>query len=230
MEKCFASCLGDCAKGISREHYISRSLLKLVTDENGKVDLGGPLDRGKPLPPQNLAVAKILCGKHNSDLSDYDSEVNNLVRNILTFNQNDYDQTLEVDSQKVTLWMIKLIVGYYAATKKLEYIGDQNSLDYLVRLLFKKVALPSEFGINIYVGETNAGFPSNKIRDGGYPPWMFEMSEAENRVGGVTLWCYPLRISFFLARHSLLDDEVFNISKYELSVPEKSKSLTINFT
>lgn len=230
MEKCFANCLGDCAKGISREHYISRSLLELVTDENGKVDLGGPLDRGKPLPPQNLAVAKILCGKHNSDLSDYDSEVNNLVRDILSFNQSDHDQTLEVNSQKVTLWMIKLILGYHAANKKLEYIGDQNSVDYLVRLLFKEIALPSEFGFNVYGGETNAGFPADKIRDGGYPPWMFEILGAENRVGGVRLWCYPLRLSFFLAGPSLLDDEVFNVSKHVLTVPEQRRSLTINFT
>jgi hypothetical protein len=67
---CWAKCLGDCSEKISREHVISRALF---LDHEVTVH-GFPWCKTTPkkigLP--NL-TAKILCRKHNSDLSDLDT-------------------------------------------------------------------------------------------------------------------------------------------------------------
>src|SRR3954469_10804919 len=75
--ECWASCLGDCGEGASREHYISEGVFdgELITafglpwcsDHPATIGLGS-------------AVAKILCRKHNSALSDFDGEAAKLSR------------------------------------------------------------------------------------------------------------------------------------------------------
>jgi hypothetical protein len=66
---CWAACLGDCSEKMSREHPISRSMF-----EGDEI-----LVQGYPWcreTPQKTSVAnltrKVLCRKHNSDLSDID--------------------------------------------------------------------------------------------------------------------------------------------------------------
>jgi hypothetical protein len=74
--KCYAQLLHDCsAKAkISREHYVSKSLLK-VLDDNGGLHVSGfrwqPDDNKKPISPKALA-SRMLCERHNSSLSRVD--------------------------------------------------------------------------------------------------------------------------------------------------------------
>ncbi|HWG18978.1 MAG TPA: hypothetical protein VG225_00525 [Terracidiphilus sp.] len=69
-KKCWAASLGDCSGGISREHLVSQSLFP-----TGSVVVQGLhwcKDEPKPVGIESL-TSKILCRKHNSDLSDVDS-------------------------------------------------------------------------------------------------------------------------------------------------------------
>jgi hypothetical protein len=98
-KRCYAHTLGDCEGTLSREHLFSSSTL----EETVKI-LGS-----KKLPPREIsrdsAVAKILCQKHNSMLSPYDSEAKRFIE-ALSFNfKSSVPQTLnewvkrsEVDS------------------------------------------------------------------------------------------------------------------------------------
>ncbi len=70
-EGCWAAPLGDCADGISREHYISESLFK-GDDQIVVQGFKWCLDEPKTIGLPNL-VAKILCRRHNSSLSDLDT-------------------------------------------------------------------------------------------------------------------------------------------------------------
>lgn len=67
---CWASCLGDCAEGMSDEHLVSKCLFP---DPNINVK-GFPWcqDEPKPLRVERL-VKKILCRKHNRELSRMES-------------------------------------------------------------------------------------------------------------------------------------------------------------
>jgi len=65
---CYAAALADCSPDISREHFVSHGLLKLLSIE-GKITIDGfPWqDAGavSRVPPATLN-GKILCSRHNS--------------------------------------------------------------------------------------------------------------------------------------------------------------------
>lgn len=68
MRKCYAHTIGNCSGKLSREHLISRSILdEIVT-----------LEGSKDIPSMSLnrdsITAKILCQKHNAELSPFDAE------------------------------------------------------------------------------------------------------------------------------------------------------------
>jgi hypothetical protein len=69
MDSCWASCLGNCSDKLSREHLISEGLFleDLMTVEGFSWCAGKPVQVGLA----NL-TAKILCVRHNNDLSDVD--------------------------------------------------------------------------------------------------------------------------------------------------------------
>jgi len=68
--KCWAASLGDCDEKISREHIVSQALFT----EDAVTVQGFPwcLDQPKTIGLANL-VTKILCKKHNSELSEVDA-------------------------------------------------------------------------------------------------------------------------------------------------------------
>lgn len=75
MSSCWAETLRDCNGGISREHVVSKSLFKSSTVS---VD-GFPWCKGhtRTVGIESL-TAKILCQKHNNDLSPLDKEASAL--------------------------------------------------------------------------------------------------------------------------------------------------------
>ena len=70
MKDCWASSLGDCGGGISREHLVSESIFP-----NQSIYVQGMdwcLDAPKLVRIESL-TAKILCRDHNSRLSELDA-------------------------------------------------------------------------------------------------------------------------------------------------------------
>ena len=67
---CWAASLGDCDDKITREHVISQCLFK--GDEITVQGFPWCLNEPKTIGLSNL-VAKILCRKHNNNLSDLDA-------------------------------------------------------------------------------------------------------------------------------------------------------------
>lgn len=74
IRRCYASRLADCSSTLSREHYISASLLHYLDQFKNLTVSGLPWLNGqeKVLPPDALA-SKILCERHNSALSPLDA-------------------------------------------------------------------------------------------------------------------------------------------------------------
>lgn len=69
MKTCWAASLGNCKGKISREHPVSRSVFE--GDEVFVQGFPWCSDRPKKVSVANL-TRKVLCQKHNSDLSDID--------------------------------------------------------------------------------------------------------------------------------------------------------------
>lgn len=74
LDRCYASILNDCSNSISREHFISKSLLSHLNMNNSLEVEGFPWQKsGKTTLPPNALAARILCQRHNSALSNLDS-------------------------------------------------------------------------------------------------------------------------------------------------------------
>ena len=117
---CYLRTSQDCSEQISREHYVSRSVLKKlgqIVKISGVHWLGG----GKSLETSigNL-TAKILCKRHNEALSPLDHEAGiffEVVANVLldlhrkTLSRKPIFHLVSGDS--LELWMLKIACGHY---------------------------------------------------------------------------------------------------------------------
>ncbi len=118
IEGCYAACLGDCGSMLSREHYISESLLRHL-NRNKDLTIGGLSWMGgetKVLPPDALA-SKMLCDRHNSALASLDDIAVHLFRAF------DEEGAIGSSEQRLYLfsghdlerWLLKVLCGMASA-------------------------------------------------------------------------------------------------------------------
>jgi len=120
-ERCYASCLYDCGRTISGEHYLSRSILRIVKRTRGALYVGGgaspSLFTDRPTSP-NKAGANVLCSRHNSALGPLDELAGRL---FLAFTALDsVDKLTEsrvalFNGHDIERWLIKALCGFLAS-------------------------------------------------------------------------------------------------------------------
>ena len=120
MEDCWASSLGDCGGGISREHLVSECLFK---DQSIFVQgLDWCIDAPKQLRIESL-TEKILCKDHNSRLSSLDAAACRAFEIIPQFadvtterNKLPYlpwaPKHFTIDSSKLERWCLKTLLNF----------------------------------------------------------------------------------------------------------------------
>lgn len=118
--RCYLRDTNDCSSKISREHYISDSLL---------TQLGNPV-RVSGMPWQSAGqrsdvgvgslTAKILCDRHNSALSPLDTEAALFLAHVRTAFADLSRRSLSrkpkyylVSGEAIELWMLKVATGIY---------------------------------------------------------------------------------------------------------------------
>jgi hypothetical protein len=117
---CWAASLADCDQKITREHVVSQCLFE--SDEITVQGFHWCLKEPKIIGLSNL-VAKILCKKHNSDLSEVDSaalNAFNVFRQAIHLNdvRAKIERTsiwnikrFEIDGPRLELWFLKTLVN-----------------------------------------------------------------------------------------------------------------------
>jgi hypothetical protein len=184
---CWAASLGDCAGGTSGEHYVSDGVL----DSESVTAIGLPWCRDEPKTiGLKSAVAHILCSKHNSDLSPFDSEASKLSKFLVkSFRDPHQDHTITLNGYLFEKWVLKtfLNLGYLRALHR----EQSNSLvppESLVRYIYKGEGISD--GIGLYhvsgtIGPENlqAGVFWNSIRTAQRP----------NVAVGLTMRFYGIR-------------------------------------
>jgi hypothetical protein len=124
--KCYAGFFQDCSKQISGEHYVSRSILEEIQNENGKGVLTSGMRWMEPNSVQQYSVsnlrAKVLCERHNSVLSGLDMVGLIFFRQLRdfqhTFNNVNRDKSREFclfNGHDIERWMLKLLCGVIAS-------------------------------------------------------------------------------------------------------------------
>lgn len=186
--QCWASCLSNCGEGISREHYISDGIFDGVT----VTTYGLPWFRQETVTiGLKTAVAKILCGRHNNALSDFDGEAAKLSKFLPNVLARDFDAQghLLLRGTYLEKWALKtfLNLGYLGALDR-EQPNPLQPPESLVRYVYLNT--PIAEGIGLY-------FVSSEINDRNYEAgvsWCSVRSRANpNQVCGMTLKFYGLR-------------------------------------
>jgi hypothetical protein len=153
IESCYAKCLADCDKKRSREHFVSRSLLNYLSQNNGLRVGGFRWIKGEDqvLSPNALA-SKMLCKRHNSALSQLDAIA------IRLFKAFDEDGVSGSGQQLIHLfsghdierWLLKILCGL-AFSKNIQLEGDVDPSipDFWLRVLFGEAAFPDGQGLYV---------------------------------------------------------------------------------
>lgn len=130
MRECFLKGHGDCKGALTGEHFISKSLLRLLT-KNNTVQIGG-----LPWQPKNklqifginAVVANILCEGHNSKLSKLDDEGVKLFKAIYAADKKPHSTPAHIllDGLEVERWFLKIICGAIAGVEWGNHTIDES--------------------------------------------------------------------------------------------------------
>lgn len=164
--RCYANVDGGCSTKISGEHYLSHSLIRLYTWDDPSVTIRHDHGFGVPHPvrPRDF-VAKVLCTRHNTDLSAADDaalEFATFLRQIaLTYLNGSgewgEDSVVQISGDDLQRWVLKLLATHTAANA-LSDNGERITRripDDAVHLLLDQAQWPESWGLCV------AGSPMN---------------------------------------------------------------------
>ena len=107
-DKCWARHLGNC-DGISREHVVSSAVIS--GDCNCPLTTTGIHRMPDGRKGLKALVAKVLCRKHNADLSIVDSEAKKLSDFLLRLKRAVPDADIEIDGRLLERWVTKTVIN-----------------------------------------------------------------------------------------------------------------------
>lgn len=116
---CFLQGFGACRGGLSREHYISESVLR-ATGANPAAKIGGlawqPADTIQSIGIGSLQ-SKILCEGHNSNLSPIDAVAANLFKTLHAIDKDrpSVPSLSTFDGPGFERWLLKVLFGISAS-------------------------------------------------------------------------------------------------------------------
>ena len=131
MSACWAACLDGCSQKISREHIVSQALF---ISEQVLVQ-GFAWCREPKMIGLSGLTAKILCAKHNNDLSELDSasaKAFGAMREMMRLSnvraklqpRNWTVQRYQVDGPRLERWFLKTLINL--CFEKENYIGSES--------------------------------------------------------------------------------------------------------
>lgn len=118
MRGCFLDGYVHCGGRVSREHYISRTVLEAISS-TGQVQIGGlPWQEANILQSLGVSslVSNMLCERHNSLLSKLDEEAGIFFRtlNSVDKHRDEVQPNTQIDGPSIERWFLKVICGLVA--------------------------------------------------------------------------------------------------------------------
>lgn len=113
--RCYARELNDCDTTISREHYVSESVLEIISPDMATPLLAVPPfahGRLQTIPPSALAP-KILCKRHNAALGGLDQIGSTFFRYVM--GKVVPSPILMINGEEIERWMLKALCGLLAS-------------------------------------------------------------------------------------------------------------------
>lgn len=203
MVKCWASSLGNCSHKQSREHIISKSIIKDFSYPNEQiVDVYGVADSNEVVRRIGISSlsAKMLCTYHNAALSTLDSaaaealnafrEVSRLVKNARSHAPTEQRSIeFEVDGALLERWFLKTTINLlYCPPHNIKKIPIE-----LVEIVFGIRKYPHETGLCI--AGIEGGQYSNFEGDFMFMPLINSRNEAEISLFDFRGWKFALPLT-----------------------------------
>lgn len=169
-KKCYARSLMDCCSKISREHYISESVLQVIGKKKDLLASGFPQQEPnvEELMSTNSLASKILCQRHNSALSPLDADAKRLVATLRAFDRRfgvlpspkGFGNSVSLQSNEFELfnghnierWMLKTLCGFLAS--KNVRIKGKKIIEFQIKHSWLEILFgmqPSPNGCGLYV-------------------------------------------------------------------------------
>jgi hypothetical protein len=198
--ECYAQPLGDCSKGLTREHYISRSVLNEV---GSSIWIEGTMRTPAAYYPQSALTARVLCAVHNNQLSDLDTAAADAFRMMRTY-QADFDpgaqqrvsKSATVDGSALELWMLKLAFGMLAARQFRDRQRNQAITSVrqgygltLLKVLFLREPWPDGWGL-YFNAAVDQSFSAPTRADGSHGELATQptTSDTDGSLWGLYVW------------------------------------------
>ena len=203
---CYAASTAQCSKGLSKEHYISHSLLKIIVKEDGSIGIKGlPWSKNESvrLFPANL-WSKILCVDHNQAMKGLDSVAARFFRQLYSIpeqlNVTGPDSILLVNGADLELWFLKLLCGLCTVNQK-----DQPHWEIpanWLALLFRKENFDYAAGQGLYC----SAWIDRQDNAGKYFDFTIYHKESDYSVAGIQ--ANMGGVFFFLCLQKMLKQDV----------------------
>lgn len=150
--RCFASADGNCSRQLSREHYISASLLRQI-ELDGTTKIAG-LSWQNPeafnIISTKTLVSKVLCSRHNSSLSPLDEVMGDFSTAIRKFDKALHksadsvaNEEQEYSGHDIERWMLKCLIGMTISGN----LKDRKLKPECVGLLYDRINWPPGWGL-----------------------------------------------------------------------------------
>ena len=173
--KCYARALADCATQRSKEHYISKKLLKRLGNSfvlDGVSWHDGPRDT---VPDE--FQAKVLCTRHNTALSPLDEMITDVFDVSLQWNAGEAIGERLIDGEDLERWALKALLGKLTSGHAIGKTGAPTRTSDIptnyIRILFGEDSFP--YGCGLYLGGSKSHPPNRRgveltaISADGYP-------------------------------------------------------------
>jgi hypothetical protein len=158
---------------MSREHFISRSVLRLIGDPHVAVNGAPWLREGetKALPVNELVARKILCKRHNAAMSPLDTAAGNFFAAIKSIYEDLGDnKTLSrkpqwwlLSGEELELWLLKTVFGLYYSgnvAKDRKKLCDVQRINRVLMEAFQGSPIPPPCGMYIMRGQDTSFAPN----------------------------------------------------------------------
>lgn len=223
---CYLRDDADCGTQMSREHFISESILKIIQVANGELLVQGfPwLKSPRRLSPNALA-SRILCQRHNGALSPLDAIAlrfyrrANSAREHLLAPRGRRDKVYLFNGNDLERWMLKVLCGLLVSGNAATGDGSKfvsEPIPAWIDVLMGRREMPAKLGLHVTskVGDPISGSPGI-----GFGPAFGDTGEPVGAVACINGLCFALTLAHVTGAGTLLDGSVYRPREITLNGP-----------
>jgi hypothetical protein len=233
--------MSNCSAKLTKEHFISRNILKKITNGKMKIENAGFFFGGKSVVEIGIDgfSSKVLCENHNSALSPLDTaaglafeRIEELTKDIISthvkgYRLNSFHVASGIDIER---WMIKVFCGLVAAGKIRSRSGRVVQLSSLPRSLLD--ALMGSMMLNPPLGLYMHSF-AGQIRKTGFSFATVQLTDGSDEVGGLLLslgFMNFVLVTSHLYNQTFIDPSWYRHQTLSFDINQKGSKIRYLFT